>query len=159
MMRSRECTGCDGTGRAVGSPSGPGNVLALHFRVPESSGPHWCPYDILQPGTEEIQRFSELLFCRGNWRTGLGICWKHIIPGPDFQYQWNRTRQASISDVEFPFPYRKGPEENWWQTCIAAFFGRRFCLFRHLPAPGRPSRRFFRLLRQWERNSRIGSFI
>lgn len=38
---------------------------AYIFGVPESSGPHWCPYDILQPGYRGNSAFSELLFCRG----------------------------------------------------------------------------------------------
>ena len=60
--------------------------------------------------TEEIQRFQNSFSVEEleNW---FGDLLEAYHPWADFQYQWNRTRQASISDVEFPFPYRKGQKK------------------------------------------------
>lgn len=60
--------------------------------------------------TEEIKRFPEMFSF-----SFLRIWFENLMDSyrkwTDFQYEWNQIRQASIHDLQFPFPYRKGQKK------------------------------------------------
>lgn len=60
--------------------------------------------------TEEIRRFQETIVFEE-----LEIWFLHLIAAykkwADFSYDWKKIRQASIQELEFPYPYRKGQKK------------------------------------------------
>lgn len=60
--------------------------------------------------TEEIKRFSEEITLEELeiWFLNLIAAYKKWA---DFSYDWKKIRQASIQDLEFPYPYRKGQKK------------------------------------------------
>lgn len=60
--------------------------------------------------TEEIKRFSEEITLEELeiWFLNLIAAYKKWA---DFSYDWKKIRQASIQDLEFPYPYRRGQKK------------------------------------------------
>ncbi len=60
--------------------------------------------------TEEIRRFQETIVFEEleTWFLHLITAYKKWA---DFSYDWKKIRQASIQELEFPYPYRKGQKK------------------------------------------------
>ena len=74
----------------------------------------------------------------------------------EFQYQWQKARDASMQHLEFPFPYRKGQREL---VSTARFCGKKNFSSRRRPASEKQCPRSFRRSARSERAAVTASSI
>lgn len=60
--------------------------------------------------TEEI-RYFRYSFAAGEIREWFGELIRSYLKWADYQFRWKKSRDASIRQLDFPFPYREGQKE------------------------------------------------
>lgn len=99
----------------------------------------------------EVMRFEEL-------KKWFEAVLSELIKWGNYVYYHRKSRNISIKELEFPFEYREG-QRNLAVSVYKAIRITTIYIFRHLQGWARLYPPCFRLLSQWERNTRTKYFI